>query len=215
MAVNPGIRKVLIIGGGDGGTAREVSRYSGVEKIDMIEIDEAVVRACEKYLPQTASILSKEPRLDLKFEDGLKFVKNADSGAYDLIIVDSTDPTGPGESLFTEDFYRDCYRVLGDDGILINQHESAFYIEEREHMKNAHEKIRKIFPIAKVYGFNIPTYASGYWYFGFASKKYHPVEDHKKEEWEKRGLKTKYYNSDIHKGSFALPNYVKEILNYE
>ena len=212
FAVNPVIKNVLIIGGGDGGTAREVSRYKTVEKIHMVELDEAVVRACEKYLPQTAEVLSKEPRLNLMFEDGLAFVKRAEDKAYDLIIVDSTDPEGPGESLFTADFYRDCFRALSDDGILINQHESAYYKEEREVMKKAHRKIKELFPIAKVYGFNIPTYASGYWYFGFASKKYDPLNDYKPDRWEKTGIKTKYYNTEIHRASFALPNYVKEIL---
>jgi len=212
FSVNPNIKRVLIIGGGDGGTAREVARYGTVESIDMVEIDEAVVKACKKYIPQTAAVFSGEPRLNLRFEDGLAFARNAGDKSYDLIIVDSTDPEGPGESLFTAEFYRDCHRILSDEGILINQHESAFYSEERVQMKEAHKKLREIFGIAKVYGFNIPSYASGYWYFGFASKNYDPVEDHKQAEWEKLGLSTKYYNSEIHEASFALPNYVKEIL---
>ena len=209
MAVNPNIRRVLIIGGGDGGTAREIARYASIEAIDMVELDEAVVRACEKYLPQTASVFAAEPRLNLLFADGLAFVQNAKDKAYDLIIVDSTDPEGPGESLFTEAFYRDCYRVLSDDGILINQQESAFYEDESAYMRDAHNKIKCVFPIAKLYGFNMPSYASGYWYFGFASKKYDPVQDHDGAAWETLGLETRYYNADIHKGSFALPNYVK------
>jgi spermidine synthase len=212
MAVNPGIRRVLIIGGGDGGTAREVSRYKSVERIDMVELDEAVVNACKKYLPQTAAVFTEEPRLNLMFCDGLDFVKKAGDKSYDLVIVDSTDPEGPGERLFTENFYRDCHRILAKDGILINQHESAFYSDVREDMIDAHNKIKEIFPIAKVYGFNIPTYASGYWYFGFASKKYGPMEDHNALAWENLGIKTKYYNSEIHKGCFALPNYVKELI---
>ena len=212
MAVNPDIKRALIIGGGDGGTAREIARYASVEKIDMVELDEAVVRACEKYIPQTAAVFSTEPRLNLRFEDGLAFVRNAKDSSYDLVIVDSTDPEGPGESLFTDAFYRDCYRILSDDGILINQQESAFYDDERAYMRDAHQKIKAVFPIAKVYGFNIPSYASGYWYFGFASKKYDPVKDHRAAEWEALSLKTKYYNSELHKGCFALPNYVKELL---
>lgn len=212
MCVNPGIKRVLIIGGGDGGTAREVSRYKSIEKIDQVEIDEAVVRACQKYMPQTSSVYSGEPRLNLMFDDGLKFVKEAPDGAYDLILVDSTDPAGPGEGLFTTDFYRDCYRVLSDNGILINQHEGAFFDGDIEEMKKAHAKIRKTFPISKVFGFNTPTYASGYWYFGFASKKLDPIADMKPEIWKQFGLKTKYYNVDLHKGAFALPNYVQDIL---
>jgi spermidine synthase len=157
-------------------------------------------------------VFSKEKRLSLMFRDGLAFVKNAKDGAYDLIVVDSTDPEGPGGSLFTEEFYTDCYRILSDDGILINQQESAFYNFERLHMISAHAKVKKVFPIAKVYGFNIPTYSSGYWYFGFASKKFDPISDHKPGEWESLGIKTRYYNKEIHKACFALPNYVKEIL---
>lgn len=212
MAVNPDIKNVLIIGAGDGGTAREVSRYSTIEKIDMIEIDEAVVRACQKHMPTTSSILDKEPRLNLMFQDGLKFVKEAAADSYDLILVDSTDPEGPGEGLFTVEFYQDCYRILSDKGILINQHEGAFFDGDIAEMKKAHGKIKKVFPISKVFGFNTPTYASGYWYFGFASKVLDPIDDLNAEKWNSLRINTKYYNTDLHKGAFALPNYVKEIL---
>jgi spermidine synthase len=212
MAVNPNIKNVLIIGAGDGGTAREVAKYSSIEKIDMVEIDEAVVRACQKHMPITSSVFTSEPRLNLMFRDGIQFVKDAPTGAYDLILVDSTDPVGPGEGLFTVDFYQNCFRILSDDGILINQHEGAFFEGDVEEMKKAHSKIKKTFPISKVFGFNTPTYASGYWYFGFAAKTLDPIEDFKPEEWEKFGLETRYYNIDLHKGAFALPNYVKEIL---
>lgn len=212
MAVNPSIKNVLIIGAGDGGTAREVARYSTIEKIDMVEIDEAVVRACKKYMPTTSAVFSREPRLNLMIDDGLKFAKEAPDNTYDLILVDSTDPVGPGEGLFTVDFYKDCYRILTENGILINQHEGAFFDGDIVEMKRAHEKIKKTFPIAKVFGFNTPTYASGYWYFGFASKTLDPIADFKPEQWTKFGLETRYYNLDLHKGAFALPNYVKEIL---
>lgn len=212
MAVNPNIKNVLIIGGGDGGTAREVSRYTGIEKIDQVEIDEAVVRVCEEYMPTLSSVYKTEPRMNLMFCDGLKFVEEAPDGSYDLILVDSTDPAGPGESLFSTQFYKDCFRVLTKDGILINQHEGAFFDGDIEEMIKAHSKIKETFPIARVYGFNTPTYASGYWYFGFASKTLDPILDFKPELWNELGLKTKYYNTDLHRGAFALPNYVKEIL---
>jgi len=212
MAVNPDIKKVLIIGGGDGGTAREISRYPSIEKIDMVEIDGSVVSASEKYLPTMASVYKKEPRLNLMIQDGLKFVAEAKDASYDLILVDSTDPAGPGEGLFTVAFYQNCSRILSENGILINQHEGAFYEGDIEEMQKAHRKIREVFPIARVYGFNTPTYASGYWYFGFASKSFDPVLDIKEDRWNQFGLKTKYYNTDLHKGAFALPNYVKDIL---
>ncbi|MBN2605028.1 MAG: polyamine aminopropyltransferase [Bacilli bacterium] len=213
MAVNPQIEKVLIIGGGDGGSAREISRYSSIKQIDMVEIDERVVRLTEKYIPQTASTLSSDQRINLFFEDGLAFVNNTPEGTYDLILVDSTDPVGPGEGLFTLDFYRSCYKALKMDGILINQHESPYFERERREMKRSHHKIDTIFPIAEVYQFFQPTYPSGYWLFGFASKTYHPIADHKPHIWEKFNLKTKYYNSDLHKASFMLPTYVKEELS--
>lgn len=212
MAVNPDIKKVLVIGGGDGGTVREVLRYDHVEKVDMVEIDERVVRLCQKYLPITACKLDNDDRLTMHFEDGLKFVQEATSESYDLILVDSTDPIGPGEGLFTYEFYNNCKRVLSEDGILINQHESPYYDTYSHEMKRSHSKIKETFPIAKVYQFHMPTYPSGHWLFGFASKKYDPIKDLKADEWNALGLKTKYYNTDLHLGAFMLPNYVKEEL---
>nr|WP_307775625.1 polyamine aminopropyltransferase [uncultured Cetobacterium sp.] len=211
MCTNMNIKKVLVIGGGDGGTVRELTRYSSIEKIDMVEIDERVVKLSQKYLPFTADKLEDE-RVTLYFQDGLKFVEDCESGKYDLILVDSTDPISVGEGLFTTEFYKNCFRVLSEDGILVNQHESPYYERYSEEMKKAHDKIKNIFPIAKVYQFHQPTYASGHWLFGFASKKYDPVMDCNVEKWNELGLKTNYYNTDIQKAAFALPNYVKEKL---
>lgn len=211
LATNPNIKKVLVIGGGDGGTVREVTRYSHIEKIDMVEIDERVVRLCQEYLPLTASKL-EDPRVNLYFEDGLKFVENAPEKSYDLVLVDSTDPISVGEGLFTTAFYKNCHRVLSDEGILVNQHESPYFEKHAIEMEKAHGKIKNLFPVARVYQFHQPTYPSGQWLFGFASKKFDPVADHQKQAWEAFGLKTKYYNSDIHKAAFALPTFVIEML---
>ncbi|MGB4438133.1 MAG: polyamine aminopropyltransferase [Sedimentibacter sp.] len=210
MSVNPNIKKILVIGAGDGGTVRELTRYKSVEKIDMVEIDKMVVDVCQEYIPQTASKLNEE-RVNLYFEDGLKFVRTKEN-EYDLIIVDSTDPVGPGMELFTIDFYENCFKALKEDGILVNQHESPYYAREAAAMQRAHEKIKTVFPIASVYQAHIPTYGSGHWLFGFASKKYDPVENINEEYWNSLGLKTKYYNTQLHKGAFAIPNYVKEML---
>ncbi|BCK00010.1 polyamine aminopropyltransferase [Anaerocolumna chitinilytica] len=210
MAVNPEIRKILVIGAGDGGTIRELLRYETIEHIDMVEIDEDVVKLCKEYLPQTACKLT-DPKVHLYFEDGLRFVRGKES-EYDLIIVDSTDPFGPGEGLFTKEFYGNCYRALKENGILVNQHESMYYSSYAASMTRAHKRIQDTFPVAKIYQAHIPTYPSGHWLFGFASKKYDPVEDLKAEEWNKLGLKTRYYNTELHLGSFAIPNYVKEQL---
>ncbi len=211
MATNPDIKNVMVIGAGDGGTIRELVRYPSIERIDMIEIDEAVVTACREYLPQTTCSLD-DKRVRIHYEDGLKFVRSRHS-AYDLIIVDSTDPFGPGEGLFTKEFYGNCYKALTGDGILVNQHESPYYEEDARAMCQAHHRIRDFFDICRVYQAHIPTYPSGHWLFGFASKKYDPVRDLDAERWRSLGLKTRYYNTDIHKGSFALPTYVLEKLN--
>lgn len=211
MSVNPNIKNILVIGAGDGGTVRELTRYNSIEKIHMVEIDKKVVDVCMEHIPQTASKLN-DSRVNLYFEDGLKFVKTKNN-EYDLIIVDSTDPIGPGFELFTQEFYENCFKALKEDGILVNQHESPYYEREAEAMQRAHKKIKTVFPVAKVYQAHIPTYGSGHWLFGFASKKYDPIEHIDQTKWNSMNLTTKYYNTGIHKGAFALPNYVISLLN--
>lgn len=211
MCTNLNIKNVLVIGGGDGGTVRELTRYTTIENIDMVEIDERVVRLSQKFLPFTADKLT-DKRVNLFFEDGLKFVADCEDSKYDLILVDSTDPISVGEGLFTNEFYSNCFRILKSDGILVNQHESPYFERYAKEMKKAHEKIKNIFPISMVYQFHQPTYASGHWLFGFASKKYNPTFDCNIEAWNKLGIETKYYNTDIQKACFALPNYVKKML---
>ena len=210
MAVNPGIKNILVIGAGDGGTIRELTKYKTVERIDMVEIDEEVVTACVKYLPQTACKLSNR-RVYIFYEDGLKFVRKK-KNEYDLIIIDSTDPFGPGEGLFTKEFYGNCYNALKDNGILINQHESPFYENDAKAVSRISKRIQKVFPMYFVYQAHIPTYPSGHWLFGFASKNLHPLNNMQAEIWESLDIKTKYYNTDLHWGCFALPNYVKELI---
>jgi spermidine synthase len=213
MAVHPSVKKVLVIGGGDGGAVRELTRYPDIEQIDLVEIDKQVVDVCRKYLPQTAGKLD-DPRVTIYYEDGLKFVRTEEN-AYDLIIVDSTDPFGPGEGLFTREFYGNCFKALKDDGLMVNQHESPFYPVDAVAMQRAHKRIIESFPISRVYQAHIPTYPSGHWLFGFASKTYHPVRDFDPQAWRALNLKTRYYNPKLHIGAFALPNYVNELLEEE
>ena len=129
------------------------------------------------------------------------------SDEYDLIIVDSTDPFGPGEGLFTKEFYGNCYKALKEDGIMVNQHESPFYEEDATACMRAHKRIVESFPVSRVYQAHIPTYPSGHWLFGFASRKYHPLHDLDAQRWLKRGLNTKYYTPRLHEGAFCLPAY--------
>lgn len=210
MCACPEAKRVLIIGGGDGGAVRELTRYSTVEQIDLVEIDEQVVRVCQEYLPQTAGKLT-DPRVNMIFEDGLKYIRHHEN-EYDLIIVDSTDPFGPGEGLFTREFYGNCFRALKADGVMVNQHESPFYKDDAYAMQRAHKRIAESFPLARVYQANIPTYPSGHWLFGFSSKKYHPVRDADFARWEALGLRTRYYNTKLHRAAFSLPNYVEEMM---
>ncbi len=210
MAVHPHVKKVLVIGAGDGGVVRELTRYQGIEQIDMVEIDRRVVEVCREYLPQTACRFD-DPRVQLTFADGLKFIRSKED-EYDLIIVDSTDPFGPGEGLFTKEFYGNCYRALKEDGIMVNQHESPFYEGDALACKRAHKRIVESFPISRVYQAHIPTYPSGHWLFGFASKKYHPVDDLRAAEWTAFGIETKYYTTKLHQGAFCLPAYVEKLL---
>ncbi len=210
MAVHPAVRRILVIGAGDGGVIRELTRYPYVEHIDLVEIDPLVVEVCRNFLPQTACRLD-DPRVHITFEDGLKYIRGCEE-EYDLIIVDSTDPFGPGEGLFTKEFYGNCYKALKEDGIMVNQHESPFYEEDAVAMQRTHKRITESFPISRVYQVHIPTYPSGHWLFGFASKKYHPVHDLHAVAWNMLGFSTRYYTTRLHAGSFALPAYVEELL---
>lgn len=210
MCVHPNPERVLVIGAGDGGVVRELCRYPEVKHIDLVEIDEMVVQVCRRFLPQTACKLD-DPRVHIHFADGLKFVRRCED-EYDLIIVDSTDPFGPGEGLFTKEFYGNCYKALHADGIMVNQHESPFYEQDALAMQRAHKRITQSFPLARVYQAHIPTYPSGHWLFGFSSKKYHPVKDMDVCRWNARGLDTRYYTTNLHRGAFALPAYVEHLL---
>jgi len=210
MAVQPSVKKILVIGAGDGGVIRELVRYQTIKRIDLVEIDPLVVEVCKQFLPTTACRLDDE-RVHIFYEDGLKYIRRFENH-YDLIIVDSTDPFGPGEGLFTKEFYGNCYKALNENGIMVNQHESPFYTEDALAMQRAHKRIVESFPISKVYQAHIPTYPSGHWLFGFASKNLHPTRDLDSVKWNALGMKMKYYNTKLHVGSFALPTYVEELL---
>ena len=211
MATNLKAKNILVIGAGDGGTIRELCKYSTIENIDMVEIDEKVVEICREYLPQTASKLD-DPRVHIYYEDGLRFVRKKQN-EYDIIIVDSTDPFGPGEDLFTKEFYGNCYNALKENGIMINQHESPYYKEDAKATQRTHRLIDAVFPVSTVYQLHIPTYPSGHWLFGFASKGLDPIKDYDADGWNALGIETRYYNTELHKGAFAIPNYVKELLH--
>ena len=208
MFTHPNPKKVLVIGGGDGGTAREVLRHKSVESCTMVEIDEMVVNACKEFIPQTSCALN-DSRLDLVIGDGLKFVKETDE-KFDVILVDSTDPIGPAEPLFNISFYQDIYKCLSDDGIVISQGESPFYFKDMQQKLLGIKK--EVFSIATIYNFSNLTYPGGLWSFTVGSKKYHPVKDFNPNRVAESGLRFEYYNEGIHQAAFAIPSFMRENL---
>ena len=210
MLTGEKIKKVLVIGGGDGGCVRELCRYQHIEHIDLVEIDERVVAVCKEYLPGVACSLD-DPRVHILYQDGLKYIRRIED-EYDLIIIDSTDPFGPGEGLFTMEFYGNCYKALKEHGVLVNQHESPFYKGDALACQRAHRNIVHSFELSRLFQAHIPTYPSGHWLFGFSSRGVHPVRDLNPDWWNSLGLETRYYNTNLHKGAFYLPNYVQKLL---
>lgn len=210
MSVHPNIQDVLVIGAGDGGVVHELARYEKIKRIDLVEMDPQVVEACRKYLPENACRLD-DKRVHIYYESALRFIRRC-KGQYDLIIVDCTDPFGPSEGYFTAEFYGICYNALREDGIMVNQQGSPFYKHDADAMQRSHKRIVNTFPISRVYQAHIPTYAAGYWLFGFASKKYHPIDDLDAKRWLGLNLQTKYYTTKLHIGAFYLPAFLENML---
>lgn len=205
MLSHPQPNRVLIIGGGDGGTLREVARHPEMQSVDMVEIDERVVEASKRFFPQVASAFSDE-RLNLFIADGIDFARG-NHGPYDVIIVDSSDPVGPAEPLFTIDFYRDLYNLLDDDGMMVVQSESPLFFAD--YFKNVNNYLKNVFPLVQVYLACIPTYVGGPWSFTVGSKK------HRADiiaEGRSIPSPMKYYNQDIHKAAFALPEFIRQMI---
>ena len=203
---HPNPKDVLIIGGGDGGTAREVLRHSNIEKCIMVEIDSLVIKACKQHLKAT-SISFDNPKLNLKIEDGSAFVAKHKE-AFDIIIVDSSDPIGPSSVLFGETFYKNVHAALKKEGLVVAQAESPFY--EIENQKDMLKISKGLFSKAGFYNYSNLSYPSGLWSFLFASKGPHPIKDFKAEKVKTSGLSFRYYNEDIHKASFVRTQFAKE-----
>ncbi len=215
MIVHPALfvhqnpKAALIIGGGDCGALTEMTKHPQLEKIVMCEIDEKVVEVSKKHFPLLTKGIS-DPRANIIFEDGKKFIENSKK-KYDLIVLDLSDPIGPAADLFQKEFHQKVFDTLNDDGILVAQTEAPFY--NKQTVKQMYKNLKEIFPIVKMYTCFMPIYPSTYWSFAFCSKKYDPLKDFRKDLYEQLALKTKYYNSDIHFGAFALPQFVKEVID--
>jgi spermidine synthase len=205
MCVHPNPKRVLVIGGGDGGTLREVLKHKEVEKADICEIDGDVIRLCREYMP-ALSCSFDDPRVTVYTEDGAKFIAERKK-AYDIILVDSSDPIGPAAVLFSEEFYKNLSECLDDDGIASTQSESMFY--HPNVIITLAQYNKKFFKVPSYYFTMVPTYPSGMIGFSFCSKKYHPIKDLKEEKAKALTKQLRYYNPDIHRGAFALPQFIR------
>ncbi|MBN2015101.1 MAG: polyamine aminopropyltransferase [Candidatus Altiarchaeota archaeon] len=205
LSVHPEPERVLIVGGGDGGAAREVVKHSDVKEVHVCEIDEEVVEVCRRHLPALACGFDDD-RVEVFYEDAALFIKEK-KGLYDVIIVDSTDPIGPGESLFREDFYRDMHAALREDGVVVTQSESMF--DYRDLISSLFRFNKGIYSKVYYYLTLVPTYPSGTIGFSFCSKKYDPLSDLK----DKKIPGLMYYTSEIHRASFVLPGFMGSVIS--
>ena len=206
MFTHPNPQSALIIGGGDGGTARELLKHQSLKRLIMVEIDSMVVSACKKHLKSLSASL-ENPRLELKIEDGADFISKQ-KGAFDIIVVDSSDPIGPSSVLFGENFYKNACQALKSGGILVAQAESSFYEIERQ--KTLLEINSQLFKQLGFYNYSNLSYPAGPWSFLFASKGPHPLRDFQKARFKSQNLKLRYYNEEMHRASFAKAQFVKE-----
>jgi spermidine synthase len=204
-------RRVLIIGGGDGGMAREVLKHDSVAHVTMVEIDAGVVEFCREYLPGISASAFDDPRLDLVIGDGAAFMA-APGDLYDVIIVDSTDPVGPGEVLFTESFYGHARRRLAPGGILVTQNGVPFL--QGAELTGTMRAFQSLFADATCYLATVPTYAGGPMAFGWGTDG--TARGVSAETLAQRvaaaGIATDYYTPEIHRAAFALPPYVSRLI---
>jgi spermidine synthase len=203
LQFHPNPKKVLIIGGGDCGAAREVAKYKEVEEIHMVEIDEMVVDVCKEHLPDVSGNLS-DPRVKFIYTDGVAFIKEHEN-TYDVIIIDSSDPVGPAKELFSFEFYHSVHRALKENGLMVCQSQSPIF--HMDVLKQTYTNINKLFPYSNIYTATVPTYPGGLWSFTIGSKIPLSLSENKLIPND-----TKYVNADVLKQCFQLPQFMKQEL---
>lgn len=207
LFTHPIPKRVLIIGGGDCGTLREVLRHDGVELAEQVELDERVTRVAEKFFPALCES-NHDPRARLRFADGIKWVADAAPGSYDLIVVDSTDPVGPAAGLFSETFYRDCLRALNVNGVLVGQSESPLFHAELIHSVQGALSLAGFNSVATL-TFPQCTYPSGWWSATLACKNGSPTR-FREADAAGKSFPTRYYNAAIHRAALAEPEFLRD-----
>jgi spermidine synthase len=205
LFTHPNPKRVLVVGGGDGGAIREVLKHPSVEKAILCEIDKAVVDECKRFLPEISCALD-DPRCEVFIGDGIKYV-HEHKNEFDVIIVDSTDPFGAAEGLFGGSFYKEISECLTNDGLFIAQTETPFYLPEV--VKRVYDDATAVFSITKLFMAAIPTYPSGFWSFTVGSKKYDPETADLSNTID---IETKYYTKKLHKSCFVLPKFIENII---
>ncbi|WP_300498223.1 polyamine aminopropyltransferase [Marinobacter sp.] len=206
-------KKVVIVGGGDCGTLKEVLKHPGVEEAWQVEIDERVTRLSEQYFPELCES-NTDPRANFFFGDGIQWIRDAVPGSLDVIIIDSTDPVGPAEGLFALDFYRDCMIALRDGGVIVQQSESPL-LHTNTIIKTIHDDMKKAgFDHVRTLPFPQPVYPTGWWSCTMAGKE-KPVVYFREEDADQRPFVTRYYNADIHRGVLAMPQFMVDALEDE
>lgn len=207
---HPAPRRVVIVGGGDCGTLREVLKHPEVESVVQVEIDERVTRLSEEYFPELCES-NADPRAEFFFGDGIQWIKDAEPGSIDVIIVDSTDPIGPAAGLFSAPFYADCLRALGSNGLLAQQSESPLY-HTKSIIRPMHDEMRKAgFLDTLTLHFPQASYPSGWWTATLAGKDL-PITFAREEACEERPFETLYYNDAIHRACAATPEFLRKAL---
>lgn len=204
LFTHPNPKKVLVVGGGDGGAIREVLKHPSVDKAVLCEIDKYVVDECKRFLPEISCAL-EDPRCEVFIGDGIKYV-HEHKNEFDVVIVDSTDPFGAAEGLFGGSFYKEIFECLTEDGIFIAQTETPFYLPDV--VKRVYEDAKAVFPITKLFMAGIPTYPSGFWSFTVGSKKYDPATVDLTNTID---IETKYYTKKLHNACFVLPKFVEDL----
>ena len=209
LFTHPDPKRVLIIGGGDCGTLREVLKHAGVEIVEQVELDERVTRVSEQFFSELCAS-NGDPRARLRFTDGIEWVARAAPGRYDVIIVDSTDPVGPAAGLFSEEFYRNCWRALGSNGVLVGQSESPLF--HAELIRSVHGAMRSA-GFGDVATLNFPqcTYPSGWWSATLARRD-GSVASFREAEAADKPFATRYYNRAIHRAALTNPQFLIDLL---
>lgn len=204
LFTHPNPKKVLVVGGGDGGAIREVVKHPSVEKAVLVDIDGKVIEYSKKHLPNISAELNN-PRVEVQVNDGFMHI-HEHKNEYDVIMVDSTEPVGPAAKLFEKGFYQGIYDALTEEGIFVAQSDNPWF--HGDLIKKVFADVQDIFPITRLYTCNIPTYPSGMWTFTLGSKKHDPLEVDKNKIAE---IESKYYTADIHHAAFVLPKFVQDL----